>query len=248
MPVQIPAASRLALSRSLLRYESAIGRDIVQQALDRVVAGLDSILNPQQEDRGGEFTVTVGDTPATIRRDVAELLKRFDEPEKIAAEINLDFKLQVATEVSQGAARHVADNYDQDELDAFPALELLRVYDRDVPRGEEPQGVRADNDWPSRWTFAARESGDTDALRMLAQHGRMIALKASPIWQSLGNGAGGYTDTLGNPFPPFAFNSGMDVDGVPRAECEALGLIQPGQRVTRAEIDFDRLFKLEEAA
>jgi len=60
----------------------------------------------------------------------------------------------------------------------------------------------------------------------------MIALKDSPIWQALGDGAGGYRDTLGNPYPPFAFSSGMAWRGVRRERCIEMGLIgeneQPG--------------------
>jgi hypothetical protein len=50
----------------------------------------------------------------------------------------------------------------------------------------------------------------------------MIAKKDSPIWQAIADGAGGYEDTLGHPFPPFAFNSGMDWRAVPREEWESL--------------------------
>jgi hypothetical protein len=57
-----------------------------------------------------------------------------------------------------------------------------------------------------------------------ALQGRLIALKGSPIWQALANGAGGYQDTLGHPFPPFAFHSGMDWAAVKRARCIELGL------------------------
>ena len=57
----------------------------------------------------------------------------------------------------------------------------------------------------------------------------MIALKSSPIWAALGAGAGGFRDTLGNPYPPFAYGSGLDWDDVERERCEELGLIGPGE-------------------
>ena len=53
----------------------------------------------------------------------------------------------------------------------------------------------------------------------------MVALKTSPIWAALGNGAGGYRDTLGNPFPPFAYGSGLAWADVSRDEAIELGLI-----------------------
>ena len=85
--------------------------------------------------------------------------------------------------------------------------------------------------WPRRWTEAAKESGDDDALRVFQETGRMIARKDSPIWQALGDGAGGFRDTLGNPYPPFAFNSTRLVDNVWRDEAEALGFIRPTETV-----------------
>jgi hypothetical protein len=53
----------------------------------------------------------------------------------------------------------------------------------------------------------------------------MVALKSSSVWQQLGDGAGGYEDALGNPFAPFAFDSGMDTDEVSRDDVGKLGLI-----------------------
>jgi hypothetical protein len=46
----------------------------------------------------------------------------------------------------------------------------------------------------------------------------MCALKTSPIWQALADGAGGFEDTLGSPYPPFAFGSGMAWVNVRRSE------------------------------
>ena len=79
-------------------------------------------------------------------------------------------------------------------------------------------------DWPARWRAAGNSVGWEGALQ-----GRFIALKNSPIWQALGDGAGGFTDTLGNPYPPFAFSSGMDWVAVDRDTCEKLGLIKSGE-------------------
>jgi hypothetical protein len=92
----------------------------------------------------------------------------------------------------------------------FPAWRLTRYETR-----------AAERDWGARWWNAA-VSVDWEGV---APGGReMVALKGSPIWQALGDGAGGYTDALGDAMPPFAFNSGMDFDDVDREESEALGL------------------------
>ena len=100
-------------------------------------------------------------------------------------------------------------------LEMWPAWEFVRLEGRAMPRG----------DWPQRWEAAARAVGFEGVSR---DFGRMVALKVSPVWQALGDGAGGFRDTLGNPFPPFASNSGMGWVDVSREECEALGLDMSG--------------------
>ena len=98
-----------------------------------------------------------------------------------------------------------------------PAWELKRFETRAVPRP----------DWDRRWAAAGLACNFEGALK-----DRFIALKTSPIWQHLGNGAGGYKDTLGNPYPPFAFSSGMDWVEVDRDECIALGLIEEDDEIS----------------
>ena len=97
----------------------------------------------------------------------------------------------------------------------WPAWELTRLEGRGMPRG----------DWPQRWDAAARSVGFEGVSR---DFGRMVALKDSPVWQALGDGEGGYRDTLGNPYPPFAYGSGMGWLDVSREECESLGLDAEG--------------------
>jgi len=61
--------------------------------------------------------------------------------------------------------------------------------------------------------------------------GRMIALKADPVWGELGS-YGNFDDALGVDHPPFAFNSGMGWREITRAECVALGVVGPdGQSI-----------------
>ena len=75
-------------------------------------------------------------------------------------------------------------------------------------------------DWPQRWKAA----GERVAWRG-AHRTKMVALKSSPIWQALGDGAGGFRDTLGNPYPPFAFGSSYEWVPVDRLEARELGLL-----------------------
>ena len=97
-------------------------------------------------------------------------------------------------------------------LERWPAWELTRLVGKAVPR----------EDWPARWRNAGESIGWEGALK-----DRFIALKTSPIWQAIGDGAGGFRDTLGNPYPPFAYSSGMAWVAVDRETCERLGLSGP---------------------
>ena len=131
-------------------------------------------------------------------------------------------RLDLIVKTQRGMAASVARLATQTEgvLHQFPAWELARVSDRNMPR----------SDWAARWDAAGSSCGFEGALQ-----GRFIALKDSPIWQSLGDGAGGYRDTLMNPFPPFAYGSGMGWIGVDRDQCIALGLIDADEEVDRPD-------------
>ena len=94
---------------------------------------------------------------------------------------------------------------------AFPAWELVSGGFRKVHR----------TDWPRRWQAA----GDAVAWRGALKGKRMVALKTSPIWAALGQGAGGFKDTLGNPYPPFAFGSSYEWSELSILEAQDLGLV-----------------------
>lgn len=133
-----------------------------------------------------------------------------------ASERRLQLILDTQTQMAASVAR--LNNQTGDTIYLTPAWELIRFEPRRVPRP----------DWRDRWNAAGESVGWEGALTARGVTGdRMIALKTSPIWQALGNGEGGYTDTLGNPYPPFAYSSGLDWIGVDRDECISLGLIAP---------------------
>ena len=131
-------------------------------------------------------------------------------------------RLDLIVKTQRGMAASVARLATQTEgvLHQFPAWELVRVSDRNMPR----------SDWPARWAAAGSSCGFEGALQ-----DRFIALKDSPIWQALGDGAGGWRDTLLNPYPPFAYGSGMGWIGVDRDQCIALGLIDADEEVGRPD-------------
>ena len=78
--------------------------------------------------------------------------------------------------------------------------------------------AKQQRDWTERWRMAGGKfHGDK----------RMIALKNSAVWSKLGDPVL-FPDGLGNPYPPFAFSSGMDVRDVSREEAEELGVLAKG--------------------
>jgi len=255
MPIittQLTRQQSQAIADAMRKYSGEVSDAKLKQILDRIKGALTDVLNPQQQTREGlEHSVTTGLNPATARNAIADILSEVT-PEALADEI--DFTVKIATEVARGAGNYVRAN-DADVVEAYPGWELLRIYDRAVPRGfkmdskgklvEDPEDA-----WPARWRAAAEGLEDEDAIiGILETTERMMALKNSEIWQRLGDGSGGYDDTLGNPFPPFAFNSGFDVNEVSDKECVELGLLKADEQAEPAEIDFSKLFSpVEEAA
>lgn len=127
------------------------------------------------------------------------------------SERRLELAVRTQTHMAQSCGRLAAQ--DAYSLAAFPAWELRRAEERSAPR----------KDWAARWAAAGAATGWAGA-RDNAADGRMVALKGSPVWAALGAGAGGFRDALGNPYPPFAYGSGMDWRDVPAEEASALGL------------------------
>ena len=158
----------------------------------------------------------------------------------------LDLIIETNVRMASNYAQHLAGNTPY-ALHAYPAWELVRRFVRDVPRGSpESKSIG----WPQRWADAAEAVNDEGVLERVRAVPDMVALKDSPIWQALGDGAGDYTDTLGNPYPPFAFRSGMAWQPVRRDRCVSLGLISgdesprrtdaqlsPGEREVRAAFE-----------
>ena len=117
------------------------------------------------------------------------------------------------THSTMAHAKELVEAETPESLDIFPAWRLERYSSKREPR----------NDWAARWKAAGDACGWDGAART-----DMVALKASPIWRELGDGAGGFRDTLGNPYPPFAIGSGMNWSPVREEEAIALGLFPDG--------------------
>lgn len=109
-------------------------------------------------------------------------------------------------------------------LYAWPCYELVRIYPREVPRGEKRVKGEIVPDpgqcWPDRWEKCGGQFYD----------GRMIARKDDLIWPALGDSSQ-FDDALDTEVPPFAFGSGYGWREVPREECIELGVIQPDDEI-----------------
>ena len=217
---KVPVATSLS-SRRL----SALDREAKERALfsartteQRYVDAMQGVL---EAFTGGD----IGEGEA--RRRLTNLLDAFGyTPERGFAEVDDDVpaatpntitdlssfgRLNLVVDTNAGMAASVSRLAEEtdDTLDLFPAWRLTRFM---WPNGKP-------RDWELRWAAAGNSVGWQGACRE-----EMVARKDSPIWQALGDGAGGFSDTLGNPYPPFAFNSGMGWEDVDRDEAEGLGL------------------------
>lgn len=241
LPTGLDSAGLRALEAGLRRQALFSARTLSEELLANYREKITSIINPEQVERAGqERTVTEGYNPATARAALKELLAEMGyEPEAGKAGTIQDFSsdarinLVVDTNVklAQGAGRFVQQNLNPDVVDLWPALELVRFEPRERER-----------DWGQRWRIAAMVARDARAAGALGLHGRMAALKSSGIWQALGDGEGGFNDTLGNPYPPFAFRSGMWTVELDRGEAEELGLLAEGEAAAAADFDLAELF------
>jgi hypothetical protein len=180
-----------------------------------------------------------GDTnQATARYEVGKVLKSLDyTPEKwfpesanippAIEETMRRLSVQTCVQTVLETLRSIANGFGMLKagssdiaLYMYPAWELVRYYDVEIPRGKRkgPNGEIVDvpgDGWPDRFQKAGGK----------LVNGRMIALKGDPVWIKLGS-CELFGDALGNPFPPFAINSGMRWNVVSRTECLELGVIK----------------------
>lgn len=142
-----------------------------------------------------------------------------------ASRSRLDLIIKTQQRMAASVARINAQT--ETTVDIFPAWELTRFSGRRAPR----------DDWDRRWNAAGEAVGWEGALRRAGDwpDWKMVALKSSPIWDALGRGVGGFKDTLQNPYPPFAYGSGLSWLDVSRADCEKYGLLSEGEDIEKPE-------------
>ena len=95
-----------------------------------------------------------------------------------------------------------------------PAQELVRFENAREPR-----------DWKTRWRNAWAGLPASEKRKALPD--RMIALTDCAIWRALSR--------WGDPYPPFDYNSGMDVVPVDYETAVSLGLLREGEEPERGE-------------
>lgn len=216
LPTTLSSRQLLALAPELRERAAFSARTsnawYVQQISDKVRA----ILDPHTVQRDGR-PVTEGLDVARARLELKEALKAIsytpDPAERGTIEdLSSDTRLNLVIKTNTEMAQGYGNwKQGQATLDAFPAQELFRAEDREEPR-----------DWLQRWRVAGGQ---------IFEGGRMIALKNDPIWIEISG--------FGLPYPPFDFNSGMEVRDVDREEAVALGLIGPDEQLELQDRGFN---------
>lgn len=163
------------------------------------------------------------DAPGTVPPALRGSLRDLASQERMALTIETNYRMVT------NAAFVANVTADDQRRYQWPCFELVRIGPRRTPRGfvrrKGGMEVKPGDDWPSRWEAAGGELYDRGT--------RMIATKDSPVWQALGAGEGGYKDTLGNAFPPFAFSSGMGLREISREEALTIGVIGPEDEIAK---------------
>lgn len=219
LPTALGHADLEQLGQAMRRRALVLARVVQAEVLDKVdrdirrmVAGVSS--GP------GDYT-----NPATIRTGLKQLLAEIEyrpDADRVGtiSDLRTDQRLNLIIETEAKLARgrgQFAQANDPDSLAIFPCAELVRVEQRDTPRGfvrRKGQLVQVESDhWRRRWREAGGETYE----------GRMIARLDDPVWTGISR--------FGLPHPPFDFNSGMGTQLVRRSEAIRLGVIEPGDVV-----------------
>jgi hypothetical protein len=244
LPTSLGSSDLSALGANFHRQNFVSAKTLLTDLLDAYKEKVGTVLNPVDISRPDRVTesnpagrVQVGTDLATARLQIRELQAKLGytpDPDAagsltdLSSDARINLVLRTNTQLAQGAGNFIRSN-DPALLDLWPAQELYRLEARDKVR-----------DWEQRWMEAAGYASDPAAAAALQAHGRMVALKSSGIWQALGDS---WDDSLGNPYPPFAFGSGMWTREISRDEAEQFGLITSEQEARPNPLDISSLFE-----
>ena len=249
MPTALDTRGLRELDAALRRQSFFSAKNQMEEMLDTAKGMVESIVNPKLVKRADRVTpenpegwVTEGFNPATARNELRRVADALGLPTEagvpgaltdLASDARLDLIIKTNTDIARGYGFKRAGQT-RGALDAFPAWELYRLEAR-----------KEERDWLTRFRTAGAATGTPEGEGgWIIEGERMIAVKNHPIWDRLGD-SGLFDDALDVSYPPFAFNSGMWTEDVPRDEAEALGILAPA-----AEIEPDRegFHVMEEAA
>ena len=233
-----PSATSLSSDRIKKEWSQKIKDEAVFGARITHRAYVDSIKKRLVEVIGG--TITPQEAERRLKETLRDLgyspEKGFGDGKVPAAkagdirDLSSSRRIQLILDTNVKRARsmgQVAASENPMTMMSLPAWKLTRTGARKKPRG----------DWNRRWAAAGAKCGWEGASKR-----QMIALKTSPIWQALAEGAGGFEDTLGSPFPPFAFGSGLAWVSVGRREwqriCQSEGIPDGLGEVTKKAREF----------
>lgn len=238
MPTILKTADLERLGQDVLRASFFSAQTTAVDLLDGYKERLTSLLEPRAVRRADRVTpenpegwVTEGINEAEFRTQIKELLGRMGydpDPEKrgtiedLSSDARIELVIRTNVEMAQNHG-YWQQGQDPDLLLAFPAQELYRAEDRKDKRG-----------WIQRWrgtggqVYPGRSPGLP--LEKGFSEGRLIARKDSPVWAAI--------NRFGNPYPPFDFNSGVDVRDIGFEEARELGVIRPGERVAPQIVRF----------
>lgn len=192
--------------RERARFSAGVYHGEILSKYDQLV---EMMVAPEQNQSPG-----AGISDARFREEMRVLLRSIGyepDPDKRGGMQDLSSRrrLDLMRDMAVAQARNYGyfeQGQDEVILDNWPAQELFRAEDRMVER-----------DWISRWENARGRLGDSTSA--LDARIAMVALKNDPIWTAISR--------FGLPYPPFDFNSGMDVRDITRQEAEELGVIAP---------------------
>jgi 8-oxo-dGTP pyrophosphatase MutT (NUDIX family) len=224
LPTDLSSAELAKINPSILEVARFSARTTNARYVQTIQDTIDEILHPHTVLRDGK-PVTEGLDYATARLRLKDELNSIGyQPDAaqrgsitdLSSDQRLNLVLKTNTELAQGFGRW-AQGQNEAVLDAWPCQELVRAEDREEWR-----------DWPTRWQDAG---GELTPGRGDYAEGRMIARKDDPIWEAI--------SAFGLPYPPFDYQSGMDIRDITREEAEELGVITKDEKVQPQSRNFE---------
>jgi hypothetical protein len=249
VPTWLGSADLRGLDAAVRRQAIFSARMTQIRALQAVADGVKAML--AGEGNLADAKLLLGDTLKALGYE-AEKGFPGDKPDQVppatrgtltdlASERRKTLIIDTQYKMAANAAFVKAGTEDEQRRYQWPCYELVRIGRRRTPRGmaRRKGGLvpKPGDDWPSRFVAAGGELYDKGT--------RMIAAKGSDVWIKLGEGEGGYMDTLGNPYAPFAFSSGYGLREVARNECLLLGVISPDDTIAKVPVKLAETLKAQ---